>query len=180
MIEMGVGATPEELAEVLAERDALRAERDEAVARAGRAWQTAETRDEPEVSVHEVPSDHAEAYDLRLRLKRAIRWLRDAEDIARVNKPAWPTADRIRSIYEQITEDVLNGRTSLPSVLERLESAESESESLRAALAELVREADWLVQCLQNIIAQKPVRGLPEAEAGFQAAWQKAREVLER
>lgn len=57
---------------------------------------------------------------------------------------------------------------------------QAELESLRATLAELVREADWLVQCLQDIIAQKPVRGLPEAEAGFQAAWQKARELIER
>lgn len=77
------------------------------------------------------------AYDLRQRLNRAVRWLREAEDIARVEMPAWPTADRIRSIYEQVTEDVLNGRESVPPMRQRLTEAEAERDwyRLRWALA---------------------------------------------
>jgi hypothetical protein len=71
------------------------------------------------------------AYDLRQRLDRAMRWLREAEDIARIEMPAWPTADRIRSIYEQITADVLNGKTSVPPIRQRLTEAEAEVERLR-------------------------------------------------
>lgn len=53
--------------------------------------------------------------------------LREAEDLARTG-PVWqdmPTADRIRSIYEQITEDVLEGRVDQPPLLERLRRSES-------------------------------------------------------
>ncbi len=71
------------------------------------------------------------AHDLRQRLNRSVRWLREAEDIARVEMPGWPTADRIRAIYEQITEDVLNGRTSVPALRERAEKAEAKVERLR-------------------------------------------------
>jgi len=62
-----------------------------------------------------LPRTENRAYDLRQRLNRAMRWLREAEDIARIEMPAWPTAaDRIRDIYEQLTDDVLNGRTDRP------------------------------------------------------------------
>jgi uncharacterized protein with PhoU and TrkA domain len=64
------------------------------------------------------------AYRLRMKLNVAVRALRDAEDIARVEMPAWPTADRIRDIYEQIGEDVLNGKTTKPPLLQRLREAE--------------------------------------------------------
>ena len=47
---------------------------------------------------------------LRQRLNAAMRHLRDAEDYARMQMPAWPTADRIRDIHEQLTFDVINGR----------------------------------------------------------------------
>jgi hypothetical protein len=71
-----------------------------------------------------LPRTDDRAYDLRQRLNHAIQWLREAEDIARIEMPAWPTADRIRDIYEQITEDVLNGKTTQPPLLQRLREAE--------------------------------------------------------
>jgi hypothetical protein len=74
------------------------------------------------------------AYRLRLKLNAAARELRDAEDIARMEMPAWPTADRIRDIYEQVSEDVLNGKTSKPPLLQRLRESEEENRELRAAL----------------------------------------------
>jgi hypothetical protein len=81
-----------------------------------------------------LPRTDNMAYDLRQRLNRAVRWLRDAEDIARIEMPAWPTADRIRDIYEQISEDVLNGKTTKPPLLERLRNAEAENAKLRQAV----------------------------------------------
>lgn len=72
-------------------------------------------------------------YDLRLRLNRAMRWLREAEDLARVEMPAWPTADRIRDIYEQVGEDVLNGKTSVPPIRQRLAAADAAGRRLAEA-----------------------------------------------
>jgi hypothetical protein len=63
------------------------------------------------------------AYRLRLKLNAAVRELRDGE-----------TADRIRDIYERVSEDVLNGRVSKPPLLQRLREAEAENRELRAAL----------------------------------------------
>jgi hypothetical protein len=74
------------------------------------------------------------AYDLRQRLNHAVCWLREAEDIARLEMPAWPTADRIREIYEQITEDVLNGKTDVPPLRQRLAEAEADNARLLAAI----------------------------------------------
>lgn len=47
-----------------------------------------------------------------------------------IEMPAWPTADRIRDIYEQITDDLLNGRTSVPPLKERLAISESHATAL--------------------------------------------------
>lgn len=71
------------------------------------------------------------AYRLRLRLNAAVRELRAAEDIARVEMPAWPTADRIRDIYEQISDDLLNGKTTVPPLKQRLREAEEALRALR-------------------------------------------------
>ena len=65
-------------------------------------------------------------YELRQALRKANAALRDAEDIARL-APMYrclPTADRIRSIHEQVTEDVLNGRSTRKPLLEQLRIAE--------------------------------------------------------
>jgi hypothetical protein len=74
------------------------------------------------------------AYDLRFRLNNAVRWLRRAEDIARVERPGWPTADRIRDIYEQVSDDVLNGKVSVPPLKQRLTEAERRVGELKRAL----------------------------------------------
>jgi hypothetical protein len=54
------------------------------------------------------------------KLDKAMRHLRDAEDLARLdpNFSRLPTADRIRFIYEQITEDVYNGSSGSPGKFE--------------------------------------------------------------
>jgi hypothetical protein len=54
------------------------------------------------------------------KLDAAVRHLRDAEDYARLNHnfERLPTADRIRFIYEQITEDIYNGSSSKPGHFE--------------------------------------------------------------
>jgi hypothetical protein len=93
-----------------------------------------------------LPRTDDHAYDLRQRLNRAVRWLREAEDIARTEMPAWPTADRIRDIYEQVGDDVLNGKTDVPPLKQRLAEAEqalvSEVEKARAdERAKVVRAA---------------------------------------
>jgi hypothetical protein len=77
-------------------------------------------------------------YELRELLKKATRALRDAEDLTRLNPDLWPdsiAADRIRSIYEQVNEDVLEGSTARLPLLERLRTTE---EALMRAIAALV------------------------------------------
>jgi hypothetical protein len=63
------------------------------------------------------------AYTLRQHLNAAVRELRKAEDLARAELPKWPTADRVRSIYEQITADLLEGTTSVAPIAQRLSTA---------------------------------------------------------
>lgn len=70
-------------------------------------------------------------YRLTLHIKRAIQELRQAEDIARMELPtSSPTADRIRDIYEQVSEDVLNGKSNIPPLKQRLAEAETLIEQL--------------------------------------------------
>lgn len=88
-----------------------------------------------------LPRTDDRAYDLRQRLNRAVRWLREAEDIARIEMPAWPTADRIRDIYEQVSEDVLNGKRNIPPLLQRLREAEADRDRYGEALEE-IRDTD--------------------------------------
>jgi hypothetical protein len=89
-------------------------------------------------------------YELRQLLKKANRALRDAEDLARLNPwGIWEnmaTADRIRSIYEQINEDVLEGRMSRPPLLQRLTVAEDNLRIACDRLAELNALDDLLSQ----------------------------------
>jgi hypothetical protein len=72
-------------------------------------------------------------YELKQRLNKAVRYLREAEDMARIEQPAWPTADRIRTIYEQVSEDILNGRTTVPPIAQRLRECEAVAQGLRDA-----------------------------------------------
>jgi hypothetical protein len=95
-----------------------------------------------------LPRTEDRAYDLRQRFNRAVRWLREAEDIARTEMPAWPTADRIRDIYEQITDDLLNGKTTVPPLKQRLAEAE------QALVAEVEKaRADERAKVVSEVVA---------------------------
>ena len=63
---------------------------------------------------------HDDRYRLMQHLNRGMRALRDAEDFARLNRPGWPTADRIRGIHQQLTDDVIRGKTTVPSLIDSL------------------------------------------------------------
>lgn len=45
-------------------------------------------------------------------------------------------------------------------------------------LREFVDAADWYRRCLEDVNDRRPVRGLGEAKAGYDAALEKARAVL--
>lgn len=51
-------------------------------------------------------------YRMTMELKAAVRHLRAAEDIARLEMSYPKLADRIREIYEHASEDVLNGKST--------------------------------------------------------------------
>lgn len=75
---------------------------------------------------------HELAYWQRRKLDAAIRHLRDLEDYFRLrgdetyaDSPNMRRADRARGIYEQISDDYLNGRSSAPTMRERAETAEA-------------------------------------------------------
>jgi len=70
-------------------------------------------------------------YELTQFLEHAVYSLRQAEDYARMRRPQSPVADRVRSIYEQISEDILNGKVRVPPLLQRLRL--SEQRALRMA-----------------------------------------------
>lgn len=102
-------------------------------------------------------------YDLRQRLNRGVRWLREAEDIARIEMPGWPTADRIRDIYEQVSEDVLNGRTSVPPLLQRYREAVAERDALQRRVERLTEERDQARAALARVVAREALKeGSPE------------------
>jgi len=72
---------------------------------------------------------HEEQYWLNQKLKASIRHLRDIEDYYRLRggtprSPNMIRADRARSLYEQISDDFLNGKRNVPTMRERAEAAE--------------------------------------------------------
>jgi hypothetical protein len=72
---------------------------------------------------------HEERYWLKRKLNESIRHLRDIEDYYRMigGTPRsfnMIRADRARSLYEQISDDFLNGRSMQPTMRERAEGAE--------------------------------------------------------
>ena len=80
-----------------------------------------------------------EAYWQRRKLDAAIRHLRDIEDHFRLGagtpeSPNMIRADRARAIYEQISDDYLNGKTYRPTMKERAVAAEGERDRLREVL----------------------------------------------
>lgn len=50
----------------------------------------------------------------------------------------------------------------------------------RLALRDLQETAEWYVHCLDDVRAQRPVRGLDEAEAAYASAQKRAKAVLDR
>lgn len=54
------------------------------------------------------------------------------------------------------------------------EKETGERKALADALTLLVDNGSWYVRCLRDVIAETPVRGLPEAEAGYESALRKA------
>ena len=82
---------------------------------------------------------HEESYWQRRKLDAAIRHMRDLEDYFRLaggvdESPNMIRADRIRAIYEQISDDYLNGKTYRPTMKERALAAEAEVARLVAFL----------------------------------------------
>lgn len=95
-------------------------------------------------------TDHV--YELRQLLNKATNALRDAEDLTRLTS-IWDqtgTADRIRSIYEQITEDLSNGRTSIPPLLERLRTSDATVSVLWDALRNTGVSDETIKQLLEE------------------------------
>lgn len=79
-----------------------------------------------------------ETYWLRVKLDACVQHLRDIEDFYRIRgglPESFNTirADRARSLYEQISEDFISGKVTVPTMRERAEAAE--------ALVGLLREA---------------------------------------
>jgi len=74
-------------------------------------------------------SGHEEQYWLKRKLNESIRHLRDIEDYYRLRSGTprsynMERANRARSLYEQISEDFLNGKIRQPTMRERAEAAE--------------------------------------------------------
>lgn len=91
--------------------------------------------------LRDLPGEGNHNYRLMQHLNRAMNAMRDAEDYARMTMPAWPTADRIRSVYEQLSVDVINGRSSVPTRLEQVRALVTElAESLAAARHQLATD----------------------------------------
>lgn len=133
--------TPTSAYEHMARRDAAAAALDRLVAE----------RDEAQLraSINGLGSEPSEAggpgkeeaYWQRRKLDAAIRHMRDLEDYFRLaggtdDSPNMIRADRVRAIYEQISDDYLNGKTYRPTMKERAEAAEAEIELV----------VEWFVQ----------------------------------
>jgi len=91
-------------------------------------------------SIGRVPSDeggpgHEEAYWLRQKLQASIVHLRDIEDYLRMSGTprSMERADRARSLYEQISEDFVNGKIDRLTMRQRAEAAEARVEVLERA-----------------------------------------------
>ena len=85
-----------------------------------------------------------DSYWLQQKLNAAIRHLRDIEDEFRCRRGVpegfnMIRADRARSIYEQITDDFLNGKRDVLTMKERADAAEARVVVLENALREIAR-----------------------------------------
>lgn len=114
--------------DVLAERDGLKEQ-----------LEAAELARRP-VPTNEGGPGHEERYWLRAKLDGAIQHLRDIEDFYRLRGGLpesynMARADRARSLYEQITEDFVNGKLGTPTLKEQLEALRGEVRRAQASIA---------------------------------------------
>jgi len=89
-------------------------------------------------SIGRVPSDeggpgHEETYWLRQKLQASIVHLRDIEDYFRMSGTprSMDRADRARSLYEQISDDFVNGKTNRLTMRQRAEVAEADNRAMQ-------------------------------------------------
>jgi len=134
-----VGTHPTRKEDAYRALDALVAERDEAQLRASINGLGSEPWRRLGLAEAGGPGKE-EAYWQRRKLDAAIRHMRDLEDYFRLaggtdDSPNMIRADRVRAIYEQISDDYLNGKTYRP-MKERAEAAEAEIELV----------VEWFVQ----------------------------------
>lgn len=85
------------------------------------------------MSVSRLPENFR--YEITQLLDHAVYSLRQAEDLARIRRPNLPIADRVRSIYEQVSEDILNGKLGTPPLVQRLRNSERRALRLADELA---------------------------------------------
>ena len=95
-------------------------------------------------SIGRVPSDeggpgHEEAYWLRQKLQASIVHLRDIEDYLRMSGTprSMDRADRARSLYEQISEDFVNGKIDRLTMRQRAEAAEADNRAMQQEADEM-------------------------------------------
>jgi len=98
-------------------------------------------------SIGRVPSDeggpgHEEAYWLRQKLQASIVHLRDIEDYFRMSGTprSMDRADRARSLYEQISEDFVNGKIDRLTMRQRAEAAEADNRAMQQEADEMEAE----------------------------------------
>lgn len=75
-------------------------------------------------------------YNVRQMLQVAMRALRDCEDYMRLTQGNQLGADRVRAVHEALSEDVINGRSYLPSREEMTERVMSVYKEVEAHSAE--------------------------------------------
>lgn len=141
------------------------------------------------------PSDeggkgHEETYWLRNKLRSAVIHLRDIEDFYIVRGGAPESyniqrARRARGIYEQISEDFLNGKLGTPTMRERAEAAEAEVQQLREAQSSLLAEKVRLTKGLWELhdtalalLRSLPIPPIPVEWARLKEARLRARALL--
>lgn len=118
-------------------------ERDDEIAN---RWKLEARIAEVERERRQVPSDeggpggpgYEEQYWLRAKLNASIRHLRDVEDFYRLREGLpegfnMLRADRARSLYEQISDDFLNGNRDVPTMRDRAQAAEARNKELEEA-----------------------------------------------
>lgn len=118
---------------------------------------------------------HSERYWLRQKLAASVRHLRDVEDFYRV-RGGLPVgfdmirADRARSLYEQISDDFLNGNVQVPTMRDRAERAEAQLRVAREGLEQIAMPLDSI----------QPGWDVEDAEVDRAAMQRIARDTLAR